>query len=37
MIDPADKLIGATARADGLVLVTRDEKMRGSSLLKTIW
>jgi PIN domain nuclease of toxin-antitoxin system len=35
--DPADRLIGATARADGLVLVTRDEKMRGSSLLKTIW
>jgi PIN domain nuclease of toxin-antitoxin system len=35
--DPADRLIGATARAEGLLLVTRDEKMRGSPLLKTIW
>ncbi|PYX59445.1 MAG: VapC toxin family PIN domain ribonuclease [Acidobacteria bacterium] len=35
--DPADRLIGATARAEGLALVTRDENIRGSPLLKTIW
>jgi len=35
--DPADRLIGATARAEGMTLVTRDEKIRESSLLKTIW
>ena len=27
----------ATARAEGLALVTRDEGMRKSPLLKTIW
>jgi len=35
--DPADRLIGATARAEGLPLITRDEKLRASSLLQTIW
>ncbi len=35
--DPADRLIGATARAEGLALVTRDESIRKSPLLKTIW
>ena len=35
--DPADRLIGATARAEGLALVTRDENIRRSPLLKTIW
>jgi PIN domain nuclease of toxin-antitoxin system len=35
--DPADRLIGATARAEGLVLVTHDEKIRSSPLLKTVW
>ena len=35
--DPADRLIGATARAEGMALVTRDQKIRESSLLKTIW
>lgn len=35
--DPADRIIGATARAEGLVLVTRDERIRGSPLLKTLW
>ena len=35
--DPADRLIGATARSEGLALVTRDENIRKSPLLKTIW
>jgi PIN domain nuclease of toxin-antitoxin system len=35
--DPVDRLIGATARASGLALVTRDEGIRSSPLLKTIW
>jgi len=35
--DPADRLIGATARAEGLALVTRDEHIRRSSLVKTVW
>jgi PIN domain nuclease of toxin-antitoxin system len=35
--DPADRLIGATARAEGLALVTRDEKMLQSPLLRTVW
>ena len=35
--DPADRLIGGTARAAGLTLVTRDERIRRSPLLKTVW
>jgi PIN domain nuclease of toxin-antitoxin system len=35
--DPADRLIGATARVEGIALVTKDEKIRNSPLLKTIW
>lgn len=35
--DPADRLIGATARAEGIALITQDERIRRSSLLKTIW
>jgi len=35
--DPADRLIAATARAEGLPLVTSDERIRASPLLKTIW
>jgi PIN domain nuclease of toxin-antitoxin system len=35
--DPADRLIGATAQAEALPLVTSDEKIRASTLLKTIW
>jgi PIN domain nuclease of toxin-antitoxin system len=35
--DPADRLIGATALAEGLALITRDESIRKSPLLKTIW
>ncbi len=35
--DPADRLIAATARSEGISLVTRNEKLRQSLLLKTIW
>lgn len=35
--DPADRLIAATARTEGIALVTRDEKLRASPLLQTIW
>jgi PIN domain nuclease of toxin-antitoxin system len=35
--DPADRLIGATARAEGMTLITRNENIRRSPLLKTVW
>jgi PIN domain nuclease of toxin-antitoxin system len=35
--DPADRLIGATARAEGLALITQDKRIRSSPLLRTIW
>lgn len=35
--DPADRIIAATARAEGMLLVTRDERLRSSPLLKTLW
>ena len=35
--DPADRLIGATARAEGIALITQDERIRSSPLLRTIW
>jgi PIN domain nuclease of toxin-antitoxin system len=35
--DPADRLIGATALADGLSLITRDQRMHEYSPLKTVW
>ncbi len=35
--DPADRIIGGTARAEGLTLITHNEKIRRSSLLKTVW
>ena len=35
--DPSDRLIGATARAEGMTLVTRDERIRRSALIKTVW
>jgi PIN domain nuclease of toxin-antitoxin system len=35
--DPADRLIGATARAEGLMLITRDERIRRSPLVRTLW
>jgi PIN domain nuclease of toxin-antitoxin system len=35
--DPADRLIAATARAEGLALITRDERIRSSPLVRTVW
>ncbi len=35
--DPADRLIGATALAEGMRLITRDADIRKSPLLTTIW
>lgn len=35
--DPGDRLIGATARAYGLTLVTQDERILASSLIRSIW
>ncbi len=35
--DPADRMIGATARSEGLALITQDEAIRSSHLVKTIW
>lgn len=35
--DPADRLIAATARAEGLALVTKDKEIRASMLVKTVW
>lgn len=35
--DPVDRIIGATARAEGLTLVTSDENILRSPLLRTAW
>jgi PIN domain nuclease of toxin-antitoxin system len=35
--DPADRIIGGTARAEGLTLITHDENIRRSPLLRTVW
>jgi PIN domain nuclease of toxin-antitoxin system len=35
--DPSDRIVGATARAEELTLITRDENIRRSPLLKTLW
>jgi PIN domain nuclease of toxin-antitoxin system len=35
--DPADRLIGATARALGLTLITRNERILRSPLVRSIW
>ena len=35
--DPQDRLIGATAVAEGMPLVTADRLIRRSKLVKTIW
>jgi prevent-host-death family protein len=34
---PADRLIGATVRAEGIVLITQNERIGSSPLLRTIW
>ena len=35
--DPADRLIAATARANGIALVSRDARLRASPMVETIW
>lgn len=35
--DPSDRLIGATALAEGISLVTKDRTMRKFKQIKTIW
>ena len=35
--DPCDRLIGATALAEGMRLVTKDRNIRSSKQVKTIW
>ena len=35
--DPADRLIAATAMAEGTPLVTADERIRQSKVVRTIW
>jgi PIN domain nuclease of toxin-antitoxin system len=35
--DPSDRLIGATAMAEGIALVTKDKSIRSCKQIKTIW
>jgi PIN domain nuclease of toxin-antitoxin system len=35
--DPCDRLIGATAVAEGIALVTKDRSIRNCKQIKTIW
>jgi PIN domain nuclease of toxin-antitoxin system len=35
--DPADRLIGATALAEGIALITKDRTIRNHKQIKTIW
>lgn len=35
--DPCDRLIGATALAEGIVLVTKDARIRACKQIHTIW
>ncbi len=35
--DPCDRLIGATALAEGMVLVTKDVRIRDCKQLRTLW
>ncbi len=35
--DPCDRLIGATALAEGIALITKDRAIRNSRQIKTIW
>jgi PIN domain nuclease of toxin-antitoxin system len=36
-IDPADRIIGATALAEGLSLITADREIHRSKVVHTIW
>ena len=35
--DPCDRLIGATALAEGMVLITKDMKIRNCKQVQTLW
>ena len=35
--DPVDRIIVATARTEGLPLVTHDARLRRSPLVETVW
>lgn len=35
--DPCDRIIGAAALADGMVLVTKDAKIRDCKQIQTLW
>jgi PIN domain nuclease of toxin-antitoxin system len=35
--DPADRIIGGTARAEGLTLITHNENIRRRTLWTTVW
>jgi PIN domain nuclease of toxin-antitoxin system len=35
--DPCDRIIGATALAEGITLVTKDEKIRDCKQIQTVW
>jgi len=35
--DLCDRLIGATAWAEGVLLITKDERVRSCKLLRTLW
>ena len=35
--DPGDRIIGATARALGIPLITQDEGIRASPLIRSVW
>ncbi len=35
--DPADRVIAATAITEGLALITADEHIRNSKVVRTIW
>ena len=35
--DPCDRLIGATALAEGMALVTKDTRIRACKQIRTIW
>lgn len=35
--DPGDRFIGATARAYGITLITQDERILASPLVRSVW